>query len=187
MNNEITTDIVEGQIQTAEGLLQWLQAEAEMTKRALAMYPLLMGLSYILGSIVKTVGKIGIDRFDPEHAGYTASKFIEVSKAIRVVVAGSDICGFYHRFPLGKPFKRVQAQGKTLAQMAITLQGIDEQWQATVEQAAKKQIMRAQELAFSAPMESVELFDCQQESFYGPSEDSIRAQFHRTANLHSKS
>lgn len=187
MRSEITADIVEGQIQTAEGLLQWIQAEANMTRRAFSVTQPLLFLAFLLSTIIKTMQKIGVDQFDPEHSGYTASKFIEVSEAIRLAIARSDASGLYNRFPCGRLFEKILAQGKTLADMAGTLQNIDEEWQAMIEMAAQKQISQAKKVALTVPEESIELFDSPRESSDSPSEHATRSQFHRAVNLHAKS
>jgi hypothetical protein len=186
MRSEITADVVEGQIVTATGLLQWIQAEAEKTRRASGVAPLLGVLTILLGSIISTMRKKGIENFDPEHAGYAAAKLWEVSEAIRVLIAGSDISGLYDRFPSSRLLKKVQSQGRDLSKIANALNLIDEKWQITVAQAAKERISLARQIALSTPEESIELFDEVDESCEGPSEEAVRAQFHRTAGLHSK-
>jgi hypothetical protein len=182
MHNEITTDIVEGQIQTAEGLLQWIQAEVEMTRAAFSVSPLLLIVNYLLGSIVKKVEGTGVDSFDPEHAGYAASKFMEVSEAIRVMIARSEVSGLYDRLPSCRLFKRVQKHGKKFSDIATALRVIDDAWQATTTQAAQKSIEKARQFALSISEEPVQLFDAQEDLHDSPTDDAIRAQFQRTSN-----
>lgn len=186
MHNAITTDIVEGQIHTAEGLLQWIQAEAEKTRAAFSVSPLLLVARILLGSIINKVESAGVNNFDPEHAGFAASKFIEVSEAIRVMIARSEVSGLYDRLPSRVLFRTVQRQGKKLAEIANALRVIDETWQATVTQSAQKSIDKARQLALAAAEEPIQLFDAQEELHDSPTEDAIRAHFHRTADLHPK-
>lgn len=187
MDNEITADIVEGQIQTAEGLLQWIQAEAERTRAAFSMFPLLLFVRYLLGSIIKQIERSGVDNFDPEHAGHAAAKLKEVSEAIRVMIARSAMSGLYDRLPSRTSFKRVQRYGVKLSDIANALRVIDEAWQATTTQAAQKSIEKARQLALSIPEEPIQLFDAPEELHDSPTESAIRAQLHRTASLARKS
>ena len=186
MRSEVTVDVVEGQILTASGLLQWIEAEADKTRRAIGVSPLLGALTYLLGSIIRKIEQIGIDQFDPEHAGFAASKFIEVSESVRVMIAHSETNGLYDRFPLRRILKRIQIQGKQLKSMATTLQLLDEKWQSKIAQAAQERIELSRQIAIVTPEEPIILFDSPDDSSEGPSEEAIKAQFHRAVATHHR-
>lgn len=183
MSSTITADVVEGQIDTASGLLRWIEAEADKTRRAISITPLLCALAYILGSIIKRVETEGIDNFDPVHAGYASAKFREVHDAIRMTISRSHYAGLYTRIPCSKLFSKIESQGKQLDKIASALSLIDEKWQSTVSQAATEKIAMARKMAFATPDEPIDLFDAPDDPSTMPSEDAIRAQFHRAANL----
>lgn len=183
MSSTITADVVEGQIDTASGLLRWIEAEADKTRRAISISPLLVLLALILRSIIRKVESEGIENFDPLHAGYASSKFREVHQAIRMMIARSHFAGLYSRIPCGQLFALVDSQGTHLEKIADILYSIDEKWQAKVSEVASEKIAMSRKLALATPDEPVELFDSPEDPSTSPSEDAIRRQFHRAANL----
>ena len=183
MSPTITADVVEGQIDTASGLLRWIEAEADKTRRAISVTPLLYLLAYILGSIVKKVENEGIENFDPLHAGYASSKLREVHEAIHMMISRSQHAGLYSRFPCSVAFTRIEGQRKHLEKIASALYLIDEKWQSTVSEAASGKIAIARKMAVANPDGLIDLFDTSDEPSNSPSENAIRSQFRRAATL----
>lgn len=183
MSTTITADVVQGQIDTANGLLRWIEAESDKTRRAISVTPLLLLLTSILSSIIKKVEKGGIENFDDLHAGYASHKLREISNLIHDVISHSHNDGLYLRIPCTFMFKKLDGQGKHLAKLADHLHAIDEEWQLTVSTAASNKIDLARKMAFAASDTSIDLFDAPEDSASTPTESAIREQFHRTATL----
>lgn len=183
MSSTITADVVEGQIDTASGLLRWIEAEADKTRRAISITPLLCALAYILGSIIKKLETEGVENFDPLHAGYASSKFREVHEAIRVMISRGHYAGLYARIPCRTLFAKIEAQSNHLDRIASALCLIDEKWQSTISRVATEKINLAHRMASATPEETIELFDTPEDPSSSPSENAIRSQFHRAATL----
>ncbi|MDF0674222.1 MAG: hypothetical protein P0120_07745 [Nitrospira sp.] len=183
MSSSVTADIVEGQIDTASGLLRWIEAEADKTRRAISVSPLLIALTYILGSIIKKFESKGTYNFDQLHAGYASSKLLEVHQAIRMMISHSRQAGLYVRIPCNRLFAKVEGQGKELEKIATALYLVDENWQSVISEAASAKIALAQKEALNRSDQTIELFDSTEDPSHYPSEDAIRRQLNRAATL----
>ena len=183
MTTAINTDVFQGQIDTASGLLHWVEAEADKTRRAITISPLLGVLSYLLSSIIRQVEAGGVENFDSLHAGYASAKFREVSDGIRVMICRSQKAGIYDRFSCHTLFARIERQGKHFGEIASALSVVDEQWQHTVSQAADEAIALARTMVAEAPDQPIDLFDAPEDPSSSPSENAIRAQLHRAIHL----
>lgn len=183
MHSEMTMDAVEGQIVTATGLLQWTIAETEKARWAWSVSPLLIALAYLLGSLIRKIEREGIEHFDPEHAGFAAEKFREITEHISEMVAHSDAVGLCDHFPSKTLLRRIQLQGDKFSKLASLLIDIDIQWQAKVAQAAQTQIELARQAALSIPEEATELFEETQDVSESPSAEALRAHLKRTLSL----
>lgn len=184
----VSADVVEGQIATATGALQWLQAQAEKTRRATAISPLVIFITYVLGLVLRKIEKEGVSRFDPEYAGEAADKFLEVSNMIQRLIARSDQTGLFDHFPSNLWFPKLQQQGKELFRLVAPLRAIDERWQAAIAEAAQEQIDKYRKAPTIAPTEAeeVEVFTSTQESCHSPSEEATRAHLRRVLSSPEK-
>jgi hypothetical protein len=183
MTTAINADVFQGQIDTASGLLRWVEAEADKTRRAITISPLLGILSCLLSSIIRKAEAGGVESFDPLHAGYASEKFREVCDGIRVLISRSQNAGFYTRFPCHRFLVRIERQGKHFGEIASALSVVDEQWQRTVSEAASKKIAMARTMAIEMSDQPIDLFDVPEDPSAYPPENAIRAQFHRAVNL----
>ena len=184
MISMVAVGVIEGQIATASGVLEWLQAKAERARKAYAISPLLLFATYLLGSVISNVKKGGVDQFDPEHAGFAADNVLEVSQKIRTLIALSEQAGFYGQFPASIWFRKMEQQGKELDKLAEALRLVDEKWQVSVSKAARAKIDRSRLAADLAPEEPIEVVEQKDDSLESPSEEAIRSHLHRSILPH---
>lgn len=172
----ITADVLEAQVATAGGLLQWLHAkarEARETWRAAGILSLVVGL---MGWILREVQKKGVENFDPPDYGSLAHAFRGLGATIRRLGAAGDSSGLADRFACRRLFRRLRVQAQAFSQFADRLSLLDQQWQEAVSRAAEERIRQERDAMAAEGAWRIPEMDEPSE----PSDDAIRAQLIRT-------
>jgi|SRR3990172_2879527 len=175
----LTADVLQAQIVTAGGLLQWLHAKAKQAREAWAGSLALAIVVGLIGWILRAVQKKGVESIDPEQAGTLGDHFRRLGASIRLVTAAGDTSGMADRFLYRRFFRALRRQAAECAEFAGQFEALDRQWQLTVSAAAKERIAELRAAAQSSAVESGFWLESMDE-YAGPSEEAIKAQLART-------
>ena len=174
----LTADVLQAQIVTAGGILQWLHAKAAQAREAWASLLALPVVVALIGWIIRAAQKKGVENFDSQDAGMLADGFRRLALSIRYITAAGDTTGIADCLLHRRFFRTLRHQANGCSAMAGQFDAVDRQWQATVSAAARERLEAVRAAAISAADRAG--FFLEDEGYSGPSDEAIRVQLART-------
>lgn len=177
-SSALTADVLQAQVATAGGLLQWLHAKRRQAREAWTDSAILSLVVLLLGWIIREVKKKGVENLDPEVAGPIADAFRKLSASIRRFSAAGDTTGASEQFPCKRLFRRLRDKAQECNTLAEQFSSIGDKWQVTVSEAARQKLAAVRAAALNLSDESMPSFE-ELKEYSGPSDEALIAHLHR--------